>query len=192
MSGLPARERPGSSCRGLFPASRPCGQRPRDMNALRLFEFDLELGYFASTSHVGVCAMNLIEFAMRRPFAGLVLLVALASAASWVCGRCGQHRPCIYPHATHLKLPSISVPSTWARQADGSELRRACMSRRLHEQSEQAENEHQKIVLTSPHATDVTITQRYVCQIRSQRHIKIVCFEQRVSRGDPGQRGSAR
>lgn len=32
---------------------------------------------------------------------------------------------------------------------------------------------HRKIVVTSPLAKDVTITQQYVCQIRSQRHIEV-------------------
>lgn len=44
---------------------------------------------------------------------------------------------------------------------------------------EQAESEHQhKIVVTSPKAMDVIITQQYVCQIHSQRHIKIRALNQ--------------
>jgi len=35
------------------------------------------------------------------------------------------------------------------------------------------ESEHHKIVLTSPKTMDVTVTQPYVCQIHSQRHIKV-------------------
>ena len=34
-----------------------------------------------------------------------------------------------------------------------------------------------KIVVTSPKAMDVTITQRYVCQIHSQRHIDVCALE---------------
>jgi membrane fusion protein (multidrug efflux system) len=37
--------------------------------------------------------------------------------------------------------------------------------------------EHRKIVLTSPKAMDVAITQRYVCQIHAQRHINIRALE---------------
>jgi membrane fusion protein (multidrug efflux system) len=37
----------------------------------------------------------------------------------------------------------------------------------------QPHREHPKIVVTSPKATDVIITQRYVCQIQSHRHIKV-------------------
>ncbi len=42
----------------------------------------------------------------------------------------------------------------------------------MHEE-EQTPPEHHKIVLTSPLAKDVTITQTYVCQIRSQQNIKV-------------------
>ena len=37
--------------------------------------------------------------------------------------------------------------------------------------------QHHKIVLTSPKAKDVIITQQYVCQIHSQRHIKVCALE---------------
>jgi membrane fusion protein (multidrug efflux system) len=41
------------------------------------------------------------------------------------------------------------------------------------------ENDHEqrKIVLTSPKAMDVAIAQRYVCQIRSQRHINLCALD---------------
>jgi membrane fusion protein (multidrug efflux system) len=42
---------------------------------------------------------------------------------------------------------------------------------------DQAELEEHKIVVTSPKAKDVTITQQYVCQIRSRRHIKVCALE---------------
>ena len=44
---------------------------------------------------------------------------------------------------------------------------------RLNGQEEQPEEEHHKIVVTSPQAKDVIITQQYVCQIHSQRHINV-------------------
>jgi len=37
--------------------------------------------------------------------------------------------------------------------------------------------EHQKIVATSPKAKDITVTQQYVCQIRSQRHINVKALQ---------------
>jgi membrane fusion protein, multidrug efflux system len=42
-----------------------------------------------------------------------------------------------------------------------------------YEQKEKPHEEHHKIVVTSPKATDVIITQPYVCQIHSQRNINV-------------------
>jgi membrane fusion protein (multidrug efflux system) len=44
-------------------------------------------------------------------------------------------------------------------------------------QAEQPHEEHQKIVVTGPQAKDVTITQQYVCQIRSRRHINVKALQ---------------
>jgi membrane fusion protein, multidrug efflux system len=45
------------------------------------------------------------------------------------------------------------------------------------EKEEHAHVEHHKVVATNPIAKDVTITQQYVCQIRSQRHIEVCALE---------------
>ena len=42
---------------------------------------------------------------------------------------------------------------------------------------EKESQEEQKIVVTSPEVTDVTITQPYVCQIRSQQHIEVCALQ---------------
>src|SRR5437763_1720705 len=42
-----------------------------------------------------------------------------------------------------------------------------------HKAEAETPQEHHKIVVTSPMAKDVTITQQYVCQIHSQRHINV-------------------
>jgi membrane fusion protein (multidrug efflux system) len=42
---------------------------------------------------------------------------------------------------------------------------------------EHHEEEHQKIIVTSPLAEDVVITQQYVCQIHSRRHIEVRALE---------------
>ena len=47
----------------------------------------------------------------------------------------------------------------------------------FHEQSEQPDQSHRKIVLTSPKAMDVTVTQRYICRIHAQRHISVRVLE---------------
>ena len=47
---------------------------------------------------------------------------------------------------------------------------------KLQGQEEPAAEEHHKITVTCPKAKDVTVTQQYVCQIRSQRHINVCAF----------------
>jgi membrane fusion protein (multidrug efflux system) len=49
-----------------------------------------------------------------------------------------------------------------------------------HAEGQHGETEHHathKIVVTSPVAKDVTLTQQYVCQIRSRRQIDVCAFE---------------
>lgn len=49
---------------------------------------------------------------------------------------------------------------------------------RMHaEENEQPNREHHKIVVTSPLAKDVIITEQYVCQIRSRRHIEVCALQ---------------
>jgi membrane fusion protein (multidrug efflux system) len=46
-----------------------------------------------------------------------------------------------------------------------------------HPHEDQADQEHHKIVVTRPKAEDVLITEQYVCQIHSQRDIKVCALE---------------
>ncbi len=57
--------------------------------------------------------------------------------------------------------------------------------------TDQPESEHQKIVVTSPKAMDVIITQPYVCQIRSRRHIEIHALEEGYLEEIPVKEGQA-
>jgi membrane fusion protein (multidrug efflux system) len=43
--------------------------------------------------------------------------------------------------------------------------------------NDEHQEEPRKVVVTSPREMEVTITQRYVCQIRSQRHIDVCAFD---------------
>lgn len=43
----------------------------------------------------------------------------------------------------------------------------------FHKHEEQTHEEPRKVVVTSPEAEDVTLTQQYVCQIHSKRHIEV-------------------
>jgi membrane fusion protein (multidrug efflux system) len=57
--------------------------------------------------------------------------------------------------------------------------------------TEAHQEEHQKVVATSPQVTAVTVTERYVCQIHSQRHIKVKALEQGYLEAIPVKEGQA-
>ena len=59
----------------------------------------------------------------------------------------------------------------------------------FHKHEEESHQEHSKIVVTSPKVQDVIITQPYVCQIHSQRHIEVRALEGGYLERDPGQGG---
>lgn len=54
-----------------------------------------------------------------------------------------------------------------------------------------AQHEHHKIVATSPQVKDITLTQKYVCQIHSQRHIKVCALENGYLEQIPVKEGQA-
>jgi membrane fusion protein, multidrug efflux system len=63
---------------------------------------------------------------------------------------------------------------------------------RMHaETPEHAGHEHGKIVVTSPLAKDVVLTQQYVCQIHSRRHIKVCALESGYLEAIPVKEGRA-
>ena len=136
--------------------------------------------------------MNPIEYAVRRPFTAFVLVVVLASGGILGSSKMGVD---IFAPLNTLE-PAVHVDSgdPGAEKVEGLIGRHYEPS--FHEQSEQPRHEHQKIVVTSPKAMDVTVTQQYVCQIRSQRHIEVCALGsgyleeifvkegQRVKKGD--------
>jgi membrane fusion protein, multidrug efflux system len=60
-----------------------------------------------------------------------------------------------------------------------------------HMHADQPESEHHKIVVTSPKAQDVIVTQQYVCQIHSQRHIEVRALEEGYLEEIPVKEGQA-
>jgi membrane fusion protein (multidrug efflux system) len=113
--------------------------------------------------------MKLIEFAMRRPFTILMLAVALVSGG--VLGKSNVRADNFPP----LKTPKVSADpgsiGTRAEPMKGYIVGQ--FESYFHEQHEQPIEGHRKVVLTSPKAMDVTLTQPYVCRIHSRRHINI-------------------
>jgi membrane fusion protein, multidrug efflux system len=132
--------------------------------------------------------MNLMIINPKRPFTTLMLMVALTS------GILGLSK---------LRFDIFNPPKV-AKAAVGPVLngvRAQPVKGHLVGQfewpfSKQLEEERHKIVLTSPKAMDVAFTQRYVGQIRAQRHIKVCAVDsgyleeilvregQRVKKGD--------
>src|SRR6185437_13068570 len=47
----------------------------------------------------------------------------------------------------------------------------------FHKQEEATHEEPRKVVATSPRAMNVTLTQRYVCQIHSRQHINVCAVD---------------
>jgi membrane fusion protein (multidrug efflux system) len=60
----------------------------------------------------------------------------------------------------------------------------------MHKEGQSNEEQH-NIVVTSPQAKDVTLTQQYVCQIHSQRHIKVRAMENGYLEEIPVKEGQA-
>ncbi len=116
--------------------------------------------------------MNPTVFAMRRPVTTLMLVVALVSGSVLVLSRM---RPDIYP----LNTPKIRVymADIDTRTDEMKAYIVGQLESYFQKQEEQPDREGQKIVVTSPQAKDVTITQEYVCQIHSRRHIDVRALE---------------
>ncbi|QEH31766.1 Efflux pump periplasmic linker BepF [Aquisphaera giovannonii] len=136
--------------------------------------------------------MNPFAFAMRRPFAALFLLLALA--AGGVLGLAKMHAAGVSPIKSprvNEYLASIDTHADRIKEKVVSHLEAY-----LHPKAVERHEEHHKIVVTSPEATDVTLTRNYVCQIHSKQHIKVCAMEggyltqiliqegQRVRKGD--------
>jgi len=118
--------------------------------------------------------MNPIVFARRRPVTTMMLVVALISGGVLASNK--MRADILGP----LNTPNIYVYlddiGTRAKQMKGRIVGQYELYFHKHKE-EQPDQEHQKIVVTSPEAKDVIITQQYVCQIHSRRHINLCALE---------------
>ncbi len=117
--------------------------------------------------------MKSIKSAMRWVLITLMLVVALIAG-----GVFGLYK-------MRVDFPALNTPKLYAH-LDSMMVRaepiRAYIVRQYEKyfqehEAEAAHQEHDKIVVTSPVAKDVIITQQYVCQIRSRRHIDVCALE---------------
>ena len=112
--------------------------------------------------------MNPFAFARRRPFTSLMLFVALVGG-----GVFGMYK-------MRVDIPALKTPVIYAR-LDHFGVRAKQMGGRVeayfHKPEEEHHLEQRKVVVTSPEAKAVTLTQGYVCQIHSQRHINVCALD---------------
>ena len=109
---------------------------------------------------------------MRRLVTTLMLVVALIGG-----GVLGLYK-------MRVDIPPLNTPKIYA-YLDSMSVHVEKLKGRIvgqlesyfHKHEEEAHQEQHKIVVTSPMAKDVTITQQYVCQIHSQRHIDVCALE---------------
>jgi membrane fusion protein (multidrug efflux system) len=137
--------------------------------------------------------MNPLLVVMRRPITAMMLVVPLLSGGLLALNKMGLNN--LPPLSTPRIHASLDYIGSLASQVKGQISAQIEVYFQKHE--EKPHEEHQKIVVTSPLAKDVVITQPYVCQIRSQRHIDVCALDsgylqeisvregQAVKKGDP-------
>jgi membrane fusion protein (multidrug efflux system) len=117
--------------------------------------------------------VNPIVFVMRRPLAALVLVLVLAAGGvlSWQewfgkdlprsSDRVEEYTQYARTGARWIKERVLTLYGSYLRQ-----------------ETEHHEGERRKVVATSPNIQDVDVTQTYVCQIHSRKHIKVRAIDE--------------
>ena len=131
--------------------------------------------------------MNPIMFAMRRPVTTLMLVVALISGG--VFGLNKMRADSYPPQKTPKIYVYLDYIGARAKQTKGYIVGQ--VESYFHKHEEELHEEQRKVVVTSPEAKAVTITQPYVCQIHSQRHINVRALESGYLEEIPVKEGQA-
>jgi membrane fusion protein (multidrug efflux system) len=136
--------------------------------------------------------MNPIVFVMRRPVTTLMLVVALISGGVLGLYKMRVDIPQLKTRKIYAYLDYVGVKAKPMKERIVGQLEAY-----FHKHEEEHHEGHHKIVVTSPQSKAVTLTQEYVCQIHSQRHINVCALEggyleaimvkegQAVKKGDP-------
>ena len=112
--------------------------------------------------------MNLVRFAIRRPVITLMLVVTLVGGGVLGASKMSVgnfpplNMPKVYMYLDYIGTNAKRVKGYIVGQFES-----------YFNKKEEHHEEPRKVVVTSPEAEDVTLTQRYVCQIHSKRHIDI-------------------
>jgi membrane fusion protein, multidrug efflux system len=124
--------------------------------------------------------VNPLVFAMRRPVKTLMLAVALVSAG--VLGLSKLRGDVVSPLNTMvapLNTPKIYgyLDTIGMRAKEAKKYIVGKYESYFHKSEEEHKEEPRKVVVTSPKAMEVTLTQPFVCQIHSKRHIDVCALE---------------
>ena len=130
--------------------------------------------------------MNRIKLAIRRLVKTLMLVVVLIGG-----GVFGLYK-------MRVDIPTLNTPKIYA-YLDSMGMRAEQMKERIvgqyesyfHKHKEEVHHEQHQIMVTSPMAKDVIITQEYVCQIHSRRHINVRALENGYLKAIPIKEGQA-
>jgi membrane fusion protein (multidrug efflux system) len=137
-----------------------------------VYRFRWTFGLSLAANKVGVCAMNPILFAMRRPVRTMMLGVALLSGGVFALNQADVVNVPPLPPQTYVYFGYISTGLMQIKDYLVHQF-----ESHFKKDEEEHHGEHQKVVVTSPESMDLTVTQRYVCQIRSQRNIEVCAIE---------------
>jgi membrane fusion protein, multidrug efflux system len=117
--------------------------------------------------------MNPFGFVKRRFITRLVLLAVVVGVGVLAVP---QSRDALFPRRTNPKLHAfLDRVDVRAKQVKRFVLARVEAYTKKHE--EPVHHEEHRIVVSSPESKAVTITEQYVCQIHSQRHIEVRALE---------------
>jgi membrane fusion protein, multidrug efflux system len=125
--------------------------------------------------------VNPLVFAMRRPVKTLMLVVALVSGGALGLSKLrGDVVSPLNTMVAPLNTPKIYgyLDTIGMRAKQAKEYIVGKYEAYFHKSEEEHKEEPRKVVVTSPKAMTVTLTQPFVCQIRSQRHIDICALEE--------------
>jgi membrane fusion protein, multidrug efflux system len=117
--------------------------------------------------------MNSITLAIWRPVKVLMLVTALVSGGVLGLAKIGV-----------INTPPLSTPQVQgyldylgASAKQAKEYIAGKYESYFHKHEEEHKEEPRKVVVTSPKVMDVTLTQPFVCQIHSKRHIDVCALE---------------
>jgi membrane fusion protein, multidrug efflux system len=117
--------------------------------------------------------MNPIVFAMRRPVTTMMLVGVLISGGVLATNRMRfDVLGTINTPQVHVYLADIGTRAKHVKEYIVGQFESY-----FHKHNEEHKEEPRKVVVTSPRAMDVTITQPYVCQIHSQTHVEVQALD---------------